>query len=502
MEERLQENTEPRELLKQVGGRDELNLAEFPITLLTDRVSPGQKTLVFEDQVFDQQANEVVNRKLTITGSDAHGLPTAVDDEILVSLIQHTKLTNGFEKKQVPFTRYELLKILGWNDEGRNYDRLEESLNRWVGVTLYYDNAWWNKTAKTWVSEKFHILERVSIIDRSEKRRRQAASQQELPLSFFVWSDVIFQSFRAENLKRLNVDVYFALKSSVSKRMYRFLDKRFFHQPKWEFDLREFAFEHIGLTRSYSDNGKLKEKLQPGIDELTAVGFLEPMSRDERYRKVSRGNCKIILLKKDHERVTKATPKGPSELEEALMTRGVSPVSAAEIVAANPADFIRERIEAFDWMVAKKDKRVSKNPGGFLADSIKKGYMPPKGFESKAEREKRETETRERTRKAAEAKRLTAEKDQLEEQARKARITNYLESLTVEQRETLEEEAFASADAFFVGQHRKNRGNGKLEDFYKTHIIEAHVTKLLDDPALQENREEQGPPVKAVGSAC
>ena len=31
-------------------GRDEMNLAEFPITLLADRVPEGCKTLVFEDR--------------------------------------------------------------------------------------------------------------------------------------------------------------------------------------------------------------------------------------------------------------------------------------------------------------------------------------------------------------------------------------------------------------------------------------------------------------------
>jgi hypothetical protein len=31
-------------------GRDEMNLAEYPITLLTERVPQGCKTLVFEDQ--------------------------------------------------------------------------------------------------------------------------------------------------------------------------------------------------------------------------------------------------------------------------------------------------------------------------------------------------------------------------------------------------------------------------------------------------------------------
>ena len=33
------------------GWKDELNLAEFPIAALTDRVPDGQTTLVFEDKL-------------------------------------------------------------------------------------------------------------------------------------------------------------------------------------------------------------------------------------------------------------------------------------------------------------------------------------------------------------------------------------------------------------------------------------------------------------------
>ena len=57
------------------GGRDELNLAEFPITVLTERVPRGLRTLVFSDQIQDQASGELVTRKVTISGSDVYGLP-------------------------------------------------------------------------------------------------------------------------------------------------------------------------------------------------------------------------------------------------------------------------------------------------------------------------------------------------------------------------------------------------------------------------------------------
>ena len=49
-----------------VHGRDEMNLAEFPITVLADRAPKGTKTLIFRAS----------HGQLTITGSDAFGLPT------------------------------------------------------------------------------------------------------------------------------------------------------------------------------------------------------------------------------------------------------------------------------------------------------------------------------------------------------------------------------------------------------------------------------------------
>jgi hypothetical protein len=37
-----------------------------------------------------------------------------------------------------------------------------------------------------------------------------------------------------------------------------------------------------------------------------------------------------------------------------------------------------------DWLIVKNDKRVSKNPAGYLAKSIRDDYATPQGFESKA----------------------------------------------------------------------------------------------------------------------
>ena len=168
-----------REAIRLSAGRDELNLAEFPITLLSDRVPKGCKTLVFEIEGREKDVANTGKRKVTITGGDAFGLPTAIDDEVLVALIQLTKLRNDFTSPTVSFSRYELVGILGWPDDGKSYRRIEEAIKRWAGVTLYYDNAWYNKETGTMVSETFHIIERASFMDIETKRVRRAMGQPE-----------------------------------------------------------------------------------------------------------------------------------------------------------------------------------------------------------------------------------------------------------------------------------------------------------------------------------
>src|SRR5579883_2402128 len=88
------------------GWKDELNLAEFPIAALTDRVPDGQTTLVFEDKL-ERRDNAPIVRRLTIMGTHKHGLPTSLDDEVLVGLIQLTKRRSNFTDPRVQFSRYE-----------------------------------------------------------------------------------------------------------------------------------------------------------------------------------------------------------------------------------------------------------------------------------------------------------------------------------------------------------------------------------------------------------
>ena len=226
------------------GWKDELNLAEFPIAALTDRIPEGQTTMVFEDRLEQRDSLPIV-RRLTIMGTHKHGLPTSLDDEVLVGLIQLTKRRSNFTDARVQFSRYELIELLGWPQSGQSYRRIEEALHRWVGVVLMYENAWWDNEARSWVDEQFHVLDNVTLYDRERWRTSvrsgksskvdksgSKADKPPLPLSSFRWNEVIFRSFQSGNLKQLDLEFYLKLRLPTTKRMYRFLDKRFYRRSR------------------------------------------------------------------------------------------------------------------------------------------------------------------------------------------------------------------------------------------------------------------------------
>lgn len=467
-------------------GRDELNLAEFPITVLTDKVPKGLKTLSFSDQIRDQGTGETVLRKVTITGSDIYGLPGPLDMDVLLCLIQLTKLTNNFTNPEVSFSRGELLRLLGLPDSGKHYRRIDESLRRWLGVTLYYENSWWDKEAQEWSStEGWHILEHILIVDRAATAKRRAKGQLDLFQSSFTWNKVFFRSCQAENIKRLDLETYFSLERPIARRLYRFLDKRFYRRKDWTFDLKDFAFEHIGISRNY-DVGEIKKKLQPALDELGAIGFLEPMSREERYTKVGPGVWKITLVQKAAEAIARedkpleAPADLPSIVARELTARGVTPTVATELSASNPPEHIKAQIEAFDWLVQKNDKRVSKSPAGYLVESIRVNYARPKGFESKAERERRAEAEREKRRQEAEMKqRERAERAR--HAAEEAKIKKHWNSLAPADQEQLDRDAIESSTDELRKSFETSKG-GPVEAMMKKFIREAHIRKLLGIP--------------------
>jgi hypothetical protein len=478
-------------------GKDEMNLAEFPITLLVDRAPAGLKTINRQIQAQDERTGKPIWRRVTVTGSEAYGVPTAQDNLILLGLVYLTKKANGFADRRVRFARSELLRVLSWPDTGPYYKRVMTSLCRWTNVFCLYENSWWEKHKQAYVTKGFGIIDDFELNDGGRSDRAGPCA------SNFAWNEVFFASLQSGFVRTLDLGVLFRLKHPTSQQMYRYLGKHFHRCRELTLDLEPFACEHVGIGRNYSDNGKIKEKLRPAIEELEAIGFLEPMGREERSTKVGRGRWTITLRKADGPGMADLEPGGRAAptpevpgLEPALVARGVTPATAARLVGQHPAERIRTKVEVFDWLKGKKDRCLGRNPAGYLVQSIREDYAAPPGFESQADRAKRLEAEAEQDRARSEARHRGEHQERAREEAQQARIGAYWGSLTPAEQEALEERALAGSHPL-LGLYRRHQGRGTPEERrYRKLILDAHIAGLLGDrgtdPAPDQGRRPSG----------
>lgn len=353
-----------------------------------------------------------------------------------------------------------------------NQSRIEQSLKRWLGVTLYYDKAWWSKEEKCWVDESFHILDQVTIFDRERiaRRMKALAGDSNAGLSSFVWNDVVFNSFRAGYIKQLDFELYKNLKSRIAKRMYRFLDKRFYHAARQEFELSDFAFEKIGLSRKYH-TGEIKRLLLPAIAELEEVRFITHVESAARFQRQARGSWTVVFTKAQPGRSKQMTD---NPLVAELAAHGVSRTAAESLVRTHASEKIQEKVALVDWLKAKKDRRVAKNSAGFLVKAIRDDYPLPEDFRSQAQRPRGSSGARERA--ATTPPRVEHESDR----GLETEIDAYWKSLSPSEQEELEGEALKGADKFLFDQYftGKERG-GTLFQAARSAILGKEIRKRL-----------------------
>lgn len=459
-------------------GRDELNLAEFPITTVGSRSNPGEKTITFEDTTYDKAAGQLITRRLTVTGSDKSGLPTTLDDEVLLGMLQ-LSFKQGFKSREVIFKPLDLLRILGWEPSGMNYTRLRKSLQRWHDVSLHYENAWRDKMTGAWVDADFHFIDNVEI---SKKGAHSMMAPQ--GYSFFRWNEVVFRNFRAGNLKVINFGIYQRLCSGVSKRMYRFLDKRFYLRHKLTFDLDVFAYEKIGLTRGgTSDTAQVKRRLRKALEELEAIGFIKPLSEKARFSKIGAGRWDIHFEKSTT--VESSSPPGeiPSDaesaspLQERLTEFGVTAAHAKRMTQEFESSQIELKLDYLEF-IKTKSKSGPVNPAGWIVKAVAENYSPPPGFKSRSELELETVEKVEKAKRAEQKRRARQEASLASDQAANAqaetkrlRIQAYLEKLTPAERAKVEKDAISNSPL----------SRGRLGANIREAIIGNYVESMLKD---------------------
>jgi len=342
----------------------------------------------------------------------------------------------------VHFSRYQMLRIMGKETSKRGYDRIQSALNRLVSVTVVSKNAFWDNNAKQYVSEAFHLFDSYRLYD--ERSSEKGQDQQSLPLSNVVMSEFLFNSIKAGYIKDLNTKFYFGLETPLSKRLYRYLDKKRYHKSTFEIRLLKLA-ALLPIQDKYLS--QIKRRLGKAHDELIKKGFLQNVSyentSDNDEEKVIYIFSQASLTKSKETDLSVTTSKIQSEnrkqedeepsLEQQLVDRGVTKIVAAGLAKKYPTQEVEKQIDIFDWLLKIRSPLLEKNPAGFLRKSIEENYEPPADY---LNWQKREIVKREREQEAIEKE---AEQSKLDEIQRQ--VDEYRDQLSEHDRELLHKEA-------------------------------------------------------------
>lgn len=387
-------------------GKDEMNLAEFPITLLSKKLSPDIKTIEFSDTIIGEE-NKPVKREWIVTGTDKFGLPLAHDNDVWIALLCIGKESN-FESRKVNFTRYRLCKIMGWKKTGKAYKRIEEALNRLKGLSIYAKNAFWDNEKKSYVTDSFGIIDNYRIFDMKDSDSP--------PFSYVNLNEIIFNSIKSGYIKSLNMEIYFNLKSVIGKRLFRYLDKKRYGHGKFEINLFTLAYSHIGFNdEGYKYASDIKKKLDPAHKELMKAGFIKSAeylpTADGRSEKIVYIFGKKAELPEGNQAEEKVKDTTEGGIIQALVDAGITPAVAEQLIREYPSQVVESQLRALPF-------RNAREPAAVLIRSIQENWSPPAGIGAQAKREKQ---------KKAEIQRQDQEEQ--EKADRRSKIENYLSSL-------------------------------------------------------------------------
>jgi hypothetical protein len=253
-----------------VLGKDEMNLAEYPLSILTHRIPRDRKTYSFTQRITDHQG-AVIKQTWSVLGSDKYGLPTPYDDDVLIALLYCYKEQKP-QGRKIHFSLYRLCQIMHKALSKREYDRMRDSLNRLTSTTIVATNCFYDNLAKSWVSEAFHLFDRYKLY---QERKGRAASPH---LSFVEMSAFFHQSVAVANyIKDLNLGIYYSLALPISKRLFRYLDKNRYKKNRYEETVMRMAGK---LPLAYAYPSQVKQKLTRAHEELLRHGYLTRVTYD------------------------------------------------------------------------------------------------------------------------------------------------------------------------------------------------------------------------------
>lgn len=378
-------------------GKDELNLIEHPFAAMWDK--EGHEAVIHHEwEARHPVTGKTLRASWRVEGSPTMGLPKPNDERVYLVLLELTRET-AFQNQAIYFTRYDLVKRLGWTHNNKSYQMLYDAFKRLQSVKIQAENAFWEPRAKSFRNVGFSIIDNFDILNEKPGRKSKKSGQAELPMSYFRWNEVMFHSFQTGYMRSLDLGLALSLKGDIALRLYRYLDKKSFDgRSRFEIELEMLCERHLGM-RAARYASTLKARIKPAHDELIERGILQSVSYEPMKSKKAEKVCylfpsKTPALSKEDSHNPPTEPEGEAPRESALdllqrmLDLKISPDVARDLLASTPADALGLQLDCL------RDRKA-KDPAAVFVKAVREGWEPPAKYFERIEAVERAKNARE-----------------------------------------------------------------------------------------------------------
>lgn len=337
----------------------EINLELIPLFLCKSR---GRSEESLEaTNVIETPDGQRLEQYVKVVGGREHGIPGPTERDVHVGVMKLVHRAGGIPADGVvSFSLYELLKVLGKNSGGNNYEKIRESLDRIADCVIYAQNAFYDKETEQFRTHRFTPWS----VHYASTRQGQGRSVERHTLKFH---EILVRSYNSGYLKSLDTDYFFSLKNTMAKSLYQLVDAKRRGELFWTVALQQLR-QLIPMPESCRYDSKIRQKIEPGLKELMKRGFLEGYDYEQR------GEDQIVCFRISREFVE--ARKRPSvslssrerDTADALVRHGVSSAKAEKLVSDHGTSHCRRYLAALAYQTG-----INK-PAGWLVKYIENAW--------------------------------------------------------------------------------------------------------------------------------
>ena len=163
-----------------------------------------------------ETGNEVVEATATILPSSKYGLPITADQDkylAFLKIVADIRRRDGRVENPVSFTSAQLLKLLNMTSAGKNYDEIDEWLNRMTLTGINSMGVVFLAGRRRWAKAVYHVFDKA------------VSSGKELPDGTvanrnFVWlSEWQLENINQNYLLPIDLDSYTRIRNRIAKTL-------------------------------------------------------------------------------------------------------------------------------------------------------------------------------------------------------------------------------------------------------------------------------------------